>query len=366
MKWYLPVPQYADEATGTTWRVSRAWFDKKPGDYVLEVLSQGRTRALRGAYLRQGRFELAPLDDPGLPSLRAEAQQGELITYRPHRRAVVRGEGRYSKIFRPGQAIASAERCAHVDILLSAAGTFMTPRILRSSEDVIVFSTVPGPTLNELSEDDSTTGDESFAAAWEKWARSWVAQLSAPHGSAAHSVLSSLPLRSAEVEAADLWRCVNRWLRHFENVPEMSPQGSALRAAAEDVTKNLLRTAPDPLVWSHGDLHAKQIIAVDDRSPLGLLDFDEGAQAEAALDLANMDVRLALHQRRNHLSSARYFTAHNQVLAVAEELHVNPDRFHAYTDTLWLREALVPLPGRLATATAVLDERAKLYQRAGA
>jgi hypothetical protein len=28
MSWYLPVPQYADEATGTTWRVSRAWFDK--------------------------------------------------------------------------------------------------------------------------------------------------------------------------------------------------------------------------------------------------------------------------------------------------------------------------------------------------
>jgi hypothetical protein len=362
MSWYLPVPQYADEATGTTWRVSRAWFDKRPGNYVLEVVSQGRTRALRGAYLRHGRFELVPLDDPELPALRAEAQEGELIAYRPHRRAVVRAEGRYIKIFRPGQAIASAERCAHVDILLDAAGTFTTSRILRSSEDVIVFSTVPGPTLNELSEDDCTTSDESFARAWEKWARSWVAQLSVPHGNAARSVLNSLPLRSAEVEAAYLWRCVNRWLRHFENEPELSPQVSALRAAAEDVTKNLLRTAPDPLVWSHGDLHSKQIIVVDDRSPLGLLDFDEGAQAEAARDLAKMDVRLELHRRRNHLSSARYLTAHNQVLAVAEELNVNPDRFHAYSDTIWLREALVPLPGRLAMATAVLDERAKHYQ----
>ncbi|MEV5052227.1 hypothetical protein [Arthrobacter sp. LAR12-1-1.1] len=362
MSWYLPAPQYADEATGTTWCVCRAWFDKRPGDYVLEVLSQGRTPALRGAYLRHGRFELVPLDDPELPALRAEAQQGELIAYRPHRRAVVRAEGRYIKIFRPGQAIASAERCAHVDILLDAAGTFTTPRILRSSDDVIVFSTVPGPTLNELGENDSTASDESFAWAWEKWSRSWVAQLSAPHGSAARSVLNSLPLRSAEVKAADLWRSVNRWLRHFENVPEMSPQGSALRAAAEDVTTNLLRSAPDPLVWSHGDLHGKQIIAVDGRSPLGLLDLDKGAQAEAALDLANMDVRLELHRRRNRMSSARYLTAHNQVLAVAEELHVNPDRFHAYMDALWLREALVPLPGRLVMATAVLDERAKHYQ----
>ncbi len=362
MSWYLPGPQYADEATGTTWRVRRAWFDWRPGNYVLEVLSQGRSRALRGAYLRHGRFELVPLDDPKLPALRAEAEQGELIAYRPHRRAVVRAGGRHIKIFRPGQAIASAERCAHVQILLNAAGTFTTPRILSSSEDVIVFSTVPGPTLNELGENDSTASDETFEWAWEKWSRSWVAQLSAPHGSAARSVLNSLPLRSAEVEAADLWRCVNRWLRHFENVPEMSPQGSALRAAAEDVTRNLIRSAPDPLVWSHGDLHGKQIITAYDGAPFGLLDFDEGAQAEAALDLANMDMRLKLHRRRNRMSSARYITAHNQVLAVAEELHVNPDRFHAYTDALWLREALVPIPGRLEMATAVLEERARQYQ----
>jgi aminoglycoside phosphotransferase (APT) family kinase protein len=138
----------------------------------------------------------------------------------------------------------------------------------------------------------------------------------------------------------------------------MSAECSALRAAADAVTKNLLRTAPDPLAWSHGDLHGKQIIAADDRSPLGLLDFDEGAQAEAALDLATMDLSLDLDRRRNRMSSARYLRAHNQVLVAAEELHVNPDRFDAYTDTLWLRAALVPRPGRLVTATAVLDERA--------
>ena len=120
-------------------------------------------------------------------------------------------------------------------------------------------------------------------------------------------------------------------LRHFENVPEMSLQCSALRAAAEAVTKNLLRTAPDRLTWSHGDLNGNRIIAVSDRSPLGLLDFDEGALTDAALDLDNMDLYLDLNRRRNHMSSARYLTAHNQVLAVAEELHVNPDGFHAYT-----------------------------------
>jgi len=366
MSWYLPVQQYADEATGTTWAVRRAWLDRRPGDYVLEVLSRDRTRAVRGAYLRHGRFELVPPDDPELPAMRAEAQHGELVAYRPHRRAVVRAEDRHVKIFPPGQAIASAERCAHVHILLDAAGTFATPRILRSSEDVIVFSTFPGSSLFQLGDDDSTASEKLFVWAWEKWARSWVTQLNAPHGSAARSVLDSLPLRSAEVEAADLERCVNRWLRHFESVPEMAPECSALRAAAEQVAKNLLRTAPDPLGWSHGDLHSEQIIGIDDRSPLGLLDFDEGAQAEAALDLANLDVRLELTRRRNHLSSARYLTAHNQVLAVAEELHVSPDRFRAYTDAAWLREALIPRPGRLVMATAVLDGRAKHYQTTGA
>jgi len=127
MSSYLPAPIYTDEATGTTWRVRRAWLDKKPGNYVLEVLSRGPTRAVGGAYLRNGRFDPVPLDDPQLPALRAETQQGELIAYRPHRRAVIRTEGSYIKVFRPGQAIASAESCARVDLLLEAAGTFTTP-----------------------------------------------------------------------------------------------------------------------------------------------------------------------------------------------------------------------------------------------
>ena len=65
---------------------------------------------------------------------------------------------------------------------------------------------------------------------------------------------------------ADLGRWVNRWLRHYEEVPEASSQRDALCARAEEVTQDLLRTAPDPLVWAHGDLHDKQILAVDGAS----------------------------------------------------------------------------------------------------
>jgi hypothetical protein len=357
MDWTSPVPLSADDETGATWQVRRAWPAKTPGDYVLEVLTPGRP-GVRGARLRRGRFKLIPLDDPRLPALQAEAQHGEVISYRPYH-AVIRAVGRYIKVFPPGRAVVPAERCARLDILLDA-GTFSTPRILlRGSQDVIVFSALPGKTLSELGGKEAAVSDEAFAGAWEKWSRAWVAQLNGPDGPAAQSVLSSLPLHPAELEAADVWRRVNRWLRHHENVPESSSPGDALRAAAEQVTLNLLRSAPDPLVWAHGDLHDRQIIVTEDpSSPPGLLDLDSTARAEAALDLANLDVHLELHLRQNHMTPARYLTAHTQVLAAAEELHVSPDRFRAYSDAIWLRLASSPLPGRFSLGLAVLADRA--------
>jgi hypothetical protein len=361
MDWTSPVPLSADDDTGTTWQVRRAWPDKTPGCYVLEVLTPGRP-GVRGARLRQGHFELIPLDDPGLPALRAEAQQGEIFAYRPYRRAVVRAEGRYIKIFRPGSAVVPAERCAQMDILLDA-GTFTTPRIVsRKSQDVLVFSAIPGPTLSELGTKGAAVSDETFANAWEKWSRAWVAQLTGPYGPAAQSVLDILPPHSAELEAAEVERLLNRWWRHRENVPELSVQRDALRAAAEQVTMNLLRTAPDPLVWAHGGLHAKQIIVTDSDTPLGLLDFDSTARAEAARDLADLDVHLELRLRENRMAPERYITAHSQVLAVAQELHVSPGRFDAYSDARWLRLAFSPLPGRLSLAVAVIADRAKQHR----
>ncbi|MCU1533123.1 MAG: hypothetical protein JWO49_2694 [Arthrobacter sp.] len=355
--WPSPVPLCADDGTGTTWQVQRAWPEKTPGEFVLEVLTPGRP-GVRGARLRHGHFELIPLDDPELPALRGEAQQGELISYRPYRQAVVRAEGCYIKIFGPGGAAVAAERCAQMDILLDA-GNFITPEILRqSSQGVIVFSAIPGQTLNELGREEAAICDEAFARAWEKWSRAWVAELNGSYGPAAQSVLDSLPLRSPEWEATKAWRRVNDWLRHNENVPELSSQRDALCAAAEQVAMNLLRTAPDPLVWAHGDLYDKQIIATDGDIPPGLLDFDSTARAEAARDLAGVDVRLELHLRHDRMTPARYLTAHSQVLAAAGELHVSPDRFDAYSDAIWLRLAFSPLPGRFSLAIAVLAERA--------
>lgn len=337
MNWHPPVPLQAIDDTGRPWLVHRAWPDKTPEEYILEVRTPGRT-GVRAAHFRGGRLELVRPDDPGLPCLESEGHLGEIIAHRAHRRAVIRGDGCYIKIFRPRRALAAVERCEQVGSLL-VAGSFVSPGILRSSPDVIVFTALPGRTLLELGQDHSAISDETFEQVWDEWAQAWIAQLTAANASAGNQALSRLPVRSPEMAAANLWPWVNRWLRHGEHVEEATLQRDVLIARAEDISQRLLETAPDPMVWAHGDLHDKQVIGVDGHTPLGLLDFDEAAQAEAALDLSNMDVHLNLRLIQGLLTRQRFLTAHNKVLTVAEELHVSPTRFDVYSEAAWLRLA---------------------------
>lgn len=350
-----PVPASAVDDAGRSWEVHRAWPDFTAGDYVLEVLRPGRP-GVQGARLRDGRFELLRGDDPGLPALRAEARHGEVVSHRPGIRAVVRGQGCYIKIFRPGEAVLPAERCAHVGRLLDPRN-FRSPAVLRTSPDVIVFSAVPGRTLGDLGEDRQAVGDAAFTRLWRKWAQAWTAQVGGRGDAGSRAALAALPVHSAGVEVAELRRWVDRWWRHYGGVPDAAAHGAALRSLAGDVAPDLLRAPADPLVWAHGDLHDKQILAADDASPLGLLDFDDTARAEAALDLATLDVRLELHSRRNRLTPDRFAAAHTQVMAAAGTLRVSPARFLAYSDAAWLRLACSPLPVRSALALAVLEER---------
>ncbi len=356
MNWQPPVPTDAVDDSGTPWHTVRAWPDKAPGDYLLEVLTPGR-KGVRAAHVRPGRFELVPRDDPGLPALLAEASRGGGISPRPHKRAVIRGEGRYIKVFRPGRAIMSAERCLIMGALLRP-DSFIAPRIVHSSTDVMVFASIPGWTLRELGEDPLVT-DQTFAGIWAQWSRAWVSQIEGPHGGAGHGVIAALPLHPPEKEASNLWLWVNRWVDHNQSSPASWPERDVLRARANQVTEDLLRSTPDPLVWAHGDLHDKQIICTDGESPLGLLDFDAVAQAEAARDLANLDVHLKLRLRLDLLTPERYLAAHTQVLTASKDLHVSPDRFHAYADATRIRLACLYSfrPGLGAVASALLDER---------
>jgi aminoglycoside/choline kinase family phosphotransferase len=362
MGWHPPLPTYTDDA-GTAWHVHRAWHDKKPSNYVLEVLAPGRP-GVRGAQISHGRFKLLPEDDPELPALRAEREHGEVIAYRPYMRAIIRADGRYIKVFQPGGAAVPAERCAQMDLLLDA-GAFTAPEILHRSPDTLVFRALPGPTLREIGENHSTVDEKAFAATWAAWSRAWVAQLNAASEATRRESLGTLPVHSPEVEVSVVARWLKRWLHHTDRVPALASQREALWASADHIRTNLLGAAPDPMVWNHGDLHDMQVIAREGGSPFGLLDFDDAAQGEAARDLANLDVHLELRLRQNTLTAERYAAAHTAVMAAAEQLQVSQGRLDAYSDASWLRLACSSLPARSNLATGVLEERAQRPQPFG-
>ncbi len=125
MSWHSQVPRSAVDSSGQTWKIHRVWPDRTVGDYILEVIAPGQA-GVRGGVLCGGAFELLPTDDPGLPSLRAEARRGELVSYRPHLRAVVRTDAGYIKVFPP--AVQSSPRNAARNRAPPRPRTFTVPR----------------------------------------------------------------------------------------------------------------------------------------------------------------------------------------------------------------------------------------------
>jgi hypothetical protein len=196
--------------------------------------------------------------------------------------------------------------------------------------------TLPGRSLFELGIDPAVS-DVVFENAWQKWSRAWVRQHSLALAPAHRPTLEALPVRTAAVELARLQHTVNLWLVHAGDIPAAQAERAAVRGAAGQAAQKLLQTDPDPLVWSHGDLHDKQIFTVDPGAPLGLLDFDEACRAEAAADLGNIAVHLQLRLHQHRLTAERYQTARRHVIATAAELHVTPARFDAYAATTRLR-----------------------------
>jgi hypothetical protein len=335
MSWHPPVPAAVPDADGTSLTVRRAWPDLTAGHYLLELAAPGRA-GVRAAHLGSGQLELLPSGgDPRLHALAQVARKGEVVVHRAHMRAVVRTGDRYSKIFRPGRSADSTARHAGTAKLLDS-GDFLAPEIVSFAPGCLTLTGLPGRSLFELG-NDSGVSDAWFGAAWHKWSQGWVRQQCRARSSAHRPALEALPTRTAAVELENTQRLVQLWLLHAQNIPEAAPQRTAVRAAATQIAAQLLGTQPDPLVWSHGDLHDKQIFAAGLDAPLALLDFDEAARAEAAADLANLAVHLQLRLRQGRLTAARYQAALRHVLSAAEELRVTPARFEAYANATRLR-----------------------------
>ncbi|BCW73000.1 hypothetical protein NicSoilB8_40440 [Arthrobacter sp. NicSoilB8] len=335
MGWHPPVPAAILDEDNTEWQVVRSWPDDAAEDYVLELWAPGRA-GVRAAHLRAGQLELLRDGrDRRLPALKHASPLGEVVVHRAHKRAVVKAGEHYLKIFRVRQSDEAVGRHARMNELLGAED-FLTPDIVSSTPGCLTITTLPGRSLFELGNDPAVS-DALFEAAWHEWSRAWVRQHSPANTAAHRTALEALPPRTAAVELESLQRTVHLWLVHAQDSPAARPGRTAVRMAAEQAAQKLLRTDPDPLVWSHGDLHDKQIFSADSGAPLGLLDFDEAGRAEAAADLANLAVHLELRLRQHRLTAERYQTARGHVIATAAELRVSPARFDAYAAATRLR-----------------------------
>lgn len=335
MGWHPPVPAAIADEEDTQWQVVRSWPANTSEEYILELVAPDRP-GVRAAHLRSGQLELLRDGrDRRLPALRHAAPLGEVVVHRAHQRAVVRAGDQYLKVFRLRQSDEAAARHTRMNALLGAED-FHTPELVSCTPGCLVLTGLPGRSLFELGKDPAVS-DIAFEKAWQKWSRSWIRQQTRARALQQRLALEALPPRAAAVELENLQRIVNLWLLHAQDIPAAQAQCTAVRAAAGQIARQLLRTEPDPLVWSHGDLHDKQIFAGDADAPLGLLDFDEAGRAEAAADLANLAVHLQLRLHQRRLTAERYQTARRQVIATAEELRVAPARFDAYANATRLR-----------------------------
>ncbi|MET4096867.1 phosphotransferase [Arthrobacter sp. UYCu712] len=335
MGWHPPVPATVLDEENTEWQVLRSWPDDSAEDYVLELGAPGRA-GVRAAHLRAGQLELLRDGrDRRLPALKRASPLGEVVVHRAHKRAVVRAGEHYLKIFRARQSDEAVGRHARMNELLGAED-FLTPDIVSCTPGCLTLTTLPGRSLFELGNDPAAS-DAVFDQAWQKWSVAWVRQQILARAPAHRPALEALPPRTAAVEMESLQRIVGQWLVHAKDIPAAQPERAAVRASAGQAAQLLLRAEPDPLVWSHGDLHDKQIFTADPGAPLGLLDFDEAGRAEAAADLANLAVHLQLRLRQHRLTAGRYRTARRHVIATAEELRVSPARFDAYAAATRLR-----------------------------
>lgn len=335
MGWHPPVPAAILDADNTEWQVIRSWPDDSAEDYVLELGVPGRA-GVRAAHLRAGQLELLRDGrDRRLPALKRASPLGVVVVHRAYKRAVVRAGEHHLKLFRARQSDEAVGRHERMNELLGA-GDFLTPEIVSSTPGCLTLMTLPGRSLFELGIDPAVS-DVVFENAWQKWSWAWVRQHSLALAPAHRPTLEALPVRTAAVELARLQHTVHLWLVHAGDIPAAQAERAAVRGAAGQAAQKLLRTDPDPLVWSHGDLHDKQIFTLDPGAPLGLLDFDEACRAEAAADLGNIAVHLQLRLHQHRLTAERYQTARRHVIATAEELHVTPARFDAYAAATRLR-----------------------------
>lgn len=298
------------EAGGEVVTVDRAWPGTAEQGVVRVTVEgrDGRGRLRAGILERGGRADLLPSGrDPRLPALAPLAADGELLVHRAGRRAVLRHDGGYTKVVRPGRSAAVAAAASTGRRLARAAG-LDAPQVVRHDDRLgtLTTSVLAGRPVHDLST------DPSWDRVWSTWADAWerLQQVDA----------TGLDLQPHTPD--DEARVVGRWVGRA-SAAGLLPHVWAQRGDIARLHLGLDR--PDRLLPAHRDLHDKQLLW--DGSRLGVLDLDTACLAEPALDPANLAVHADLRRKQGLWSPEAAATVELAARRVARACGVDEDRW---------------------------------------
>jgi len=258
---------------------------------------------------------------PGLAPLLARPD-ARLLAHRAERRAVVRLDGpgapRYAKVVRRERTQALAA-VAHAARNL-AAGAFEVPLVVDTEPDagVITFAAVPGVTLHEL-----LATDEAIASMPLVGEALRALQAASPPPAAVHGAPEEAGVLRSSIERLEPYS------------PDLCVR---VRAAAPSVLARLAATPADGWVPAHRDLHDKQLL-LDAAGRVGMLDFDNLARGDPALDLANLLVHLELREEQGLCSRGWTAEAASGLLEGYGPVEALRPSIEAYGDATRLRLA---------------------------
>ena len=329
--------------------LTRVDVDTKTGVLALTLTTHGSRGARWWRYTGNGLVALDPASDPALPMARTLVRPS-ILSYRPGRRLVVShaAEAVVEKGYRTARFQAAAQRHQLVVELAGNIPGLVLPRVRehRIGTASLLLERVAGKPL--------LIGVESAPryAAFGRVLRVFQETTS-----------SALPERVAldELRVLELWH---------ERVALATGESDVRLSQAFALARQVAETLPETeAVLAHCDLHDGQLL--DQGDALALLDFDQLACADPALDPGNLSAHLHLRALQR-FPGADAATATAAVLALRAGLGRDAEpgfarRLAFYHGACLLRLALVyRLRSRWYTlAPTLLEEGMRCLERPG-